>query len=142
MITIEVAGRAAPQGSKIGRAVKKDGVPTGKVAMVEASKGVAPWREAVRSETQKAMGGTMPLEGALEVRINFRLPRPASAPRRVLFPIRKRDDLDKLCRAVLDGLTDGGAWGDDGQVVTLMATKRFADGSGPGCSIQITQEVP
>lgn len=133
MITIEVAGLPAAQGSK--RHV-------GGGRMIEMSKAVAPWREAVRSETQKAMDGCAPLDGALEVRINFRLPRPASAPRRVLFPIKKRDDLDKLCRAVLDGLTDGGAWGDDGQVVTLMATKRFADGAGPGCSIQITQAMP
>lgn len=132
MITIEVAGLPAPQGSK--RHV-------GNGRMIEMSKAVAPWREAVRAETQRAMDGTMPLEGALEVRINFWLPRPASAPRRVTHPA-KRPDLDKLIRAVLDGLTAGGAWKDDGQVVTLLATKRFADGSGPGCSIQITQEMP
>lgn len=132
MITIEVAGLPAAQGSK--RHV-------GGGRMIEMSKAVAPWREAVRAEAQLAMDGTMPLDGPVEVRVNFRLPRPASAPRRVTHPA-KRPDLDKLIRAVLDGLTHGGAWRDDGQVVTLMATKRFADGAGPGCSIQITREVP
>lgn len=135
MIAIEVAGLPAAQGSK--RHV-------GGGRMIEMSKGVAPWREAVRAETQRVyLAGDLPfppMDGPVEVRINFRLPRPASAPRRVTHPA-KRPDLDKLIRAVLDGLTAGGAWRDDGQVVTLLATKRFATEAGPGCSIQITQEV-
>lgn len=133
MIVIEVNGRPAPQGN---HRVNKGG------AIYETSTGIGPWREAVRAETQRVMGGCMPLDGPLECRINFRLPRPSSAPRKVLFPVKRRDDLDKLTRAVLDGLTDGGAWGDDGQVVTLMCTKRFATEAAPaGCSIQITAEV-
>jgi len=43
-------------------------------------------------------------------------------------------DLDKLCRAVLDGLTMGGAWKDDSQVINLHAVKKYGV---PGCRIEI-----
>jgi len=104
--------------------------------MVEASRAVGPWREAVRAETQRVMGSAAPLAGPVSVRIGFWLPRPRSLPKSVLWPA-KRPDLDKLTRAVLDGLTDGGAWGDDGQVVSLLASKEFAGQDPAGCWVQI-----
>lgn len=36
-------------------------------------------------------------------------------------------DLDKLTRAVLDGLTDAGVWVDDSQVVRLLTEKAYED---------------
>lgn len=135
---IEVAGIPAPQGSK--RHV-------GGGRMVEASRAVGPWREAVRAETQRAVEADPHSDeatgygfaGPVAVKLWFRLPRPKSAPRSVIWPA-KRPDLDKLCRAVLDGLTDGGAFADDGQVVALDAMKMFPDERGrlgPGCVIEI-----
>ena len=124
---IIVRGTPAPQGSK--RHV-------GGGRMVEQSKAVGPWREAVRGETQRAMGHLVPAEGPLSVLINFYLPRPKSLAKSVTLPA-KRPDLDKLARAVLDGLTEGGAWLDDGQVVRLMAQKNYAGGENPpGCTIE------
>lgn len=138
MIEIIVRGRPAPQGSK--RHV-------GNGRMVEMSKAVGPWREAVRTETQRKI--REPVAGAVSVAIWFMLPRPKShyrtgqnanllrdsAPARPAGP----PDIDKLCRAVLDGLTMGGAWKDDGQVVTLVAQKRYAIGGTAGCKIEITE---
>jgi crossover junction endodeoxyribonuclease RusA len=139
-VIITVRGVPAPQGSK--RHV-------GGGRMVEMSRSVGPWREAVRAETQRAMGweaGGEPLTGPASVFIAFFLPRPkghfgtgrnagevkSSAPP---FPAG-RPDLDKLVRAVLDGLTAGGAWADDSQVVELAARKEWGT---PGCEIEITK---
>jgi crossover junction endodeoxyribonuclease RusA len=129
---IEVAGIPAPQGSK--RHV-------GGGRMVEASRAVGPWREAVRAETQRAKAH-WPVACVLPVtvEITFRLPRPKSAPSYVTLPA-KRPDLDKLCRAVLDGLVAGGAIADDGLVVTIHAMKQFATpDKPPGCVIYIWSE--
>lgn len=133
---IEVAGIPAPQGN---HRVSRAG------AIYETSRAVGPWREAVRAETQRALE-QLPerdgfLEGPVAVKIVFRLPRPKSAPKSTRQPA-KRPDLDKLCRAVLDGLTDGHAFADDGQVVKLYAVKQFAgdgDHFGPGARIWIEE---
>jgi Holliday junction resolvase RusA-like endonuclease len=85
------------------------------------------------------------------VRLRFWLTRPAShygtgrnkavvkpsAPRRPAG----RPDVDKLARAVLDGLTMGGAFTDDSQVVELQASKWYVD-SGDAAGCVITLEVP
>jgi crossover junction endodeoxyribonuclease RusA len=85
------------------------------------------------------MGGRPPLTGPVEVEIDFTLPRPKSARGPNQYPA-KRPDLDKLVRAVLDALTDGGAWADDGQVVTLTAGKLYPfAGEAPGCQIRVCQ---
>lgn len=126
---ITVRGIPAPQGSK--RHV-------GGGRLIEQSKAVGPWREAVRAQTQQAMNHLVPAEGPVTVLIDFYLPRPKSLPRKVTMHV-KRPDLDKLGRAVLDGLTDGGAWLDDSQVNRLMLAKYYAgEDNPPGCKIEIT----
>ena len=46
-----------------------------------------------------------------------------------------RDEL----RSYIDGLTAGGAWGDDGQVAQLITCKQYAgNGAVPGCTIVIS----
>lgn len=141
MIEIVVRGIPAPQGSK--RHV-------GGGRMIESSKAVGPWREAIRAETQRAMdhGNRPPLSGPVAIRAWFFLPRPKGHYRtgrnahllRVGAPVRPAGtpDLDKLARAVLDGLTMGGAWKDDGQVVELHAGKYYEAGA-IGCKIEITE---
>lgn len=134
-ISIHVNGIPAPQGSKrhIGRGI-----------MVESSKAVKPWRDAVRTETQHRLGDPI-LDGPVIVAIVFRLPRPKGhTGKRGLLPSAPRvpavkPDLDKLVRAVLDGITDGGAIRDDAQVAVLAAQKTYADGPNvPGAVITIT----
>lgn len=144
---ILVHGIPAPQGSK--RHV-------GNGRMIESSKAVGPWREAVRAETQREMqgNGIPPYPGPVYVQATFYLPRPKghygtgknagivrpSAPRYV----SGKPDLDKLARALLDGLTEGGAWQDDAQVVVLEVEKMYAghaaDIADPArCRIVITE---
>lgn len=142
MISITVRGIPAPQGSK--RHV-------GNGRMVESSKAVGPWREAVRAETQRAMQDMPSPGGPVSVRIRFLLPRPKSHYRtgknaHLLRPamVHARPagmpDADKLARSALDGLTAGGAWKDDGQVVDLHVSKHYPVSGGlTGCYIEISE---
>jgi Holliday junction resolvase RusA-like endonuclease len=138
-VIIDVRGLPAPQGSK--RHV-------GGGRMIEQSKAVGPWREAVRAETQRVLdreGGGFGTE-AVKVALTFKMTRPKGHYRTGRYAHLLRDgaparpagkpDLDKLARAVLDGLTAGGAWKDDSQVVVLVAEKLYA--AGPGCRIVVT----
>lgn len=112
-------GQPAPQGSKrhVGHGV-----------MVESSKKVRPWREAVKAAGWQA--GPC-LDGPLAVLMVFTVPRPASAPKRVTVPDRM-PDLSKLARATEDAITDIGLWADDARVAeyTRLA-KVFPAGSVP-----------
>jgi crossover junction endodeoxyribonuclease RusA len=137
---ITVNGIPAPQGSK--RAYK---TKTGKINMVESSKSVGSWREAVRAETQRALGSRPPLGGPVRVELAFYMTRPKGHYRTGRNAHLTRDgapaypagkpDLDKLCRAVLDGLTAGGAWKDDSQVVQLHLAKLYAADAAAQCII-------
>ena len=133
-----VNGTPAPQGSK--RHV-------GNGRMVEVSRAVAPWREAVRAESQRALNGSGPLAGPVAVTAVFVLARPkghytrpglfTKAGAAQPFPA-KRPDLDKLARAVLDGLVAGGTMADDAQVVSLNAAKVYArPDEAPGVLIEV-----
>jgi len=98
-----------------------------------------PWMSALKAEAQLAVSrelrGTPMYCGRVRVALAFGLPKPKSAPkRRPSYPIKKRDDLDKLCRAVLDALT-GVLWRDDGQVTDLSAGKAYWER--PGCQVVV-----
>lgn len=123
MLTVTVYGVAAPQGST--RAF----VPKGwrRPIITADNQRTKPWRQAIVEACLPVLNGTPPLEGPVGVSVLFLLPRPKSAPRRVTEPA-KLPDLDKLVRALLDGLTTAGAWRDDAQVVTIGASKAFAGG--------------
>lgn len=133
-LAFTVYGLPRPQGSK---------VAYGKGRLADSNAEVLkPWREAVKHAALEARDGRLPMEGPLRLTVAFYLPRPASAPKRVIWPAKK-PDVDKLLRAAMDGLTDGGAWGDDAQVVKVVAVKKFA-GSGsdqvldiPGMTVRI-----
>lgn len=122
---ITVYGTPAPQGSKrfVGHSKSGRGI------MVESSKAVKPWREAVRHEAQHimTMASTsvpmMPIAGPVSVRMVFTLPRPTAAKKRP-YPHTK-PDLSKLVRSTEDALTDAGVWDDDARVVSLTAQKRY-----------------
>lgn len=149
-LIVTVRGIPAPQGSK--RFVGRSG---GKGRMVESSKAVGPWREAVRAETQRVIEGGGPTfpTGPLTVTLRLALARPKGhygtgrnaallKPSAPDFPAG-RPDLDKLARAVLDGLTAGGAFGDDAQIAELVARKTYADAAVPtGVRIEIRILAP
>ena len=145
MHTISVYGiEPAPQGSKRAIPLRKGGAFSGKVALVESSDGVRPWREAVRQEVIRS--GMALLEGPVGLRVVFRLTRPRShltskgaltksAPRAHC----RKPDADKLLRSTFDGLT-GAAFKDDSQVVTVSAEKWYCQPwERPGATISLWQ---
>jgi Holliday junction resolvase RusA-like endonuclease len=133
-LDIVVHGTPAPQGSK--RHV-------GGGRMIESSKAVKPWREAVKwAALDVLMPDAEPLAGPLAVSIWFALTKPASAPKtRRIWPA-KRPDLDKLVRSTFDALGEAGVWGDDAQVVSVIASKAYAGDGGalnvPGARIAVS----
>lgn len=131
-LLVIVYGNPAPQGSK--RHV-------GGGRMVESSATLKDWRHDITLATRDAMQDRLPLEGPVNVWLEFSVKRPVSTPRKVLFPV-KRPDVDKLARGVLDALDAAGVFGDDSQVVDLHAIKRFAGSDDalpiPGVRITVT----
>lgn len=115
-----VSGAPAPQGSK--RHV-------GHGRMVESSQQLPDWRTAVALQVRAAMrAGNHPgftRTQPVGLRLEYRLRRPESAPKRVRLPVR-RPDLDKLIRATLDALSVCGLIADDAQVWTLQVRKVYA----------------
>jgi Holliday junction resolvase RusA-like endonuclease len=70
------------------------------------------------------------------VEAHFLFSRPKSLPKKIRMDT-KRPDLDKLIRAVLDGLADI-LIPDDAQVVSISASKRYAaEGEMPGARIMV-----
>lgn len=116
--TVSVKGIPGPQGSK--RHV-------GKGIMIESSKKVKPWREAVRSTSADHMGYAPSFDGPLLVDMVFTFLRPKSHYRtgrnahllRDDAPTRPKSkpDLSKLARSTEDALTDAGVYRDDALIV-------------------------
>jgi len=139
VISMRVLGYPAPQGSKrhVGRGV-----------MVEASKKVTPWREAVVCEAQRHGHVGLLLNGPVDVHLAFYFQRPQGhyrasgdlKPVAPLFPsTRSVGDIDKLVRSTLDALVQASVLTDDSIVVDLSARKRFATIANPrGAVIRIT----
>lgn len=146
MITFDVAGRPAPQGSKTymrGR-------------MVEASKYVKPWRASVFTAARLASLGRpefLMFSNPVHLTVVFGLERPKShwrtgrnahllrdsAPR---FP-GSAPDLSKLIRSTEDAITEASIWRDDALVIAVTALKVYvghADApSRPGARITIRE---
>jgi crossover junction endodeoxyribonuclease RusA len=135
VLTFTVIGDPAPQGSKrhVGNGV-----------MIESSKRVKPWREAVAAAAFAARNGQPPLDGPLTLTVTFWLPQPASLSKRkaALGPFRK-PDLSKLIRSTEDALTTSGAIADDARIVRIVAEKRFVLTTGhAGAGVEIEECAP
>jgi Holliday junction resolvase RusA-like endonuclease len=132
VISYFIEGEPAPQGSKNGF------VKNGRVVMVESSKKVKPWREAVTIKTAQHMSweGLNAITNPVEIALIFHLPKPKSVKRD--FPSVK-PDLDKLVRSTFDGLTTGGLYEDDALVIALSASKIYATDR-IGCQIIVSEE--
>lgn len=110
-LTFTVPGIPIPQGSKKAFVIKRRAVIVDDNAAT-----LKPWRNTVKLAAQTAGAGSLPLEGALFVLLDFTMPRPKTVKR--LRP-HVKPDIDKLTRAILDALTDSKVIGDDGQIVSL-----------------------
>ncbi len=139
MIEFRVPGIAAPQGSK--KAFKTRG---GRIALVESCARVKPYRATVALAAREVWAGGA-THGSVGVSIAFTFVRPKSHynAKGVLragvatHPGKGIGDLDKLCRAAIDGLT-GVIYADDSQVVSLVATKAYGNTAESRISIYIT----
>jgi crossover junction endodeoxyribonuclease RusA len=149
-LVVVVHGIPAPQGSKrhVGHGI-----------LVESSKRLRPWRDAVRWTTADAMReqGWTPERGtAYLLYVTFTMSRPASHYRTGKHSGELRDaaprvpvtnpDLDKLLRSTLDGLAEGGSLVNDSQVVETYAVKTYPGGAldaldSPGAVI-VLRETP
>lgn len=101
------------------------------------------WKGAVKATWRAAREESF--NGHLQMRLAFHLPRPKghltskgaltkSAPR---FHTQK-PDIDNLIKAVMDALTNAGAYGDDCQVAELRVTKHWGLDM-PGCMITLSE---
>jgi crossover junction endodeoxyribonuclease RusA len=91
---------------------------------------LAVWRADIARNAE--LFGFKPVSGGVKVEIDFIFIRPKSANRP--FPT-VAPDLDKLIRAVLDGLT-GVAYEDDSQVILIQATKTYGQNTGAWIGIE------
>ncbi len=135
-------GVPAQQGSKTANVITPKGGGRPRAIVRDAnSKTLKPWRDIVN---QAALGAGPKLAGPVAMVVVFTMPRPQSAPKKAIAPV-KRPDLDKLVRAVWDSVTAAGLWGDDAQVVELHTQKvwtGYADLAlpAPGVAVAATDE--
>jgi Holliday junction resolvase RusA-like endonuclease len=101
-------------------------------------KKVAAWQTTVKVASRE-VAPPQPLEGPVAVTLVFYLPQPKSRAKEP-FPTFSRGDIDKLTRAVLDGLqqkTGGYIVVDDNQVTRLEAEVLWAGVRGPGVQVVV-----
>lgn len=136
-IEFTVYGDPVPQGSK---RVFRGNV----VEMAHAR--LRSYRQDLNVTARQAMGDAATFTGPVVVAVTFSLARPKShygtgrnagihKPKAPPYPA-KTPDIDKLGRAVLDGLT-GAVFNDDAQVVSLTLTKVWADHSDTATAVSV-----
>lgn len=135
-----VSGIPAPGGSKRGFAIKKGGVYTGRVAIIDAGgERTKNWRQDVAAAAMNAMkqAELAPLTGAIEIELLFQMPRPKSHFRSDGISLRPgspshhvtRPDCGKLARSTEDAMT-GKVYRDDAQIVKETHEKAFSPRTG------------
>lgn len=131
-----VNGLAAPGGSKRGFAIKKGGVYTGRVAIVDTGgERTRNWRQDVAAAAMQAMklADLAPFTGPIQLELLFRMPRPKSHFKHGHPFLRKgapqfhttRPDAGKLARSTQDALKHI-VWRDDSQIVDEHHTKAYS----------------
>lgn len=135
MIWFRCFGTPAPKGSRKPVPIRKGGKQVG-LRSIESNPNVKPWASDVSVEAMRAMMGTDPFLGPVEVHLVFVFSRPKyhyhwSKKRygelKPDVPIlhRVKPDGDKLERAVLDAMS-GIVYRDDAQVAVGLRVKRYA----------------
>lgn len=141
-LSFMVYGTPAPQGSK--RSL-------GNGVMVESSKALQPWRDAVTAAAVEATRDLQdwPAPQAVAVQVTFFFRRPKSHYRTGKNSHLLRDsapywhftkpDVDKLERSSFDALVAAGLMLDDSRIVCSLASKAYAEQGEPtGASFTIT----
>ena len=136
-IGFQVHGLPASKGSM------KSFVPKGwkRAILTNDSEKTKPWENVIRvaaieAKVKAGMQSGELLDCPIQMQLHFRLIKPKSRPKKVIWP-EKKPDMDKLLRAVFDALT-GSIYTDDARVVHLTMTKNWACAEWPpGVLIEI-----
>ena len=139
-VSFFVAGVPRPQGSM--RAIVSKS--TGRAFLKNSSDTLAPWRNQivqVATEGIEDEGWSVFPSGPLELEVVFFFDRPKSHPKKRRAIDRgihyKMPDIDKLVRAVGDALSVSALIGDDDQIATLHAYKRYAEEGTSGAGMKV-----
>jgi Holliday junction resolvase RusA-like endonuclease len=132
-----VVGVPITQGSKYARVVRGRAIMT--EGFGDKPRALKEWRSSIAAAARVWMesnGMPAPIEGPVILSATFYLPRPKSAPKRVIFPATK-PDLSKCLRAIEDALSKI-AYTDDARIVDFSPVrKRFAIASPPRVEIEL-----
>lgn len=113
-------------------------LPSGRIRVYDPHKSKT-WKQTVMLQAIQSKPERL-LRGALEGEMDFYLPRPKRAPKRVVYP-EKRPDIDNLMKACLDGIR-GIVVADDAQIVSLRVAKHYAtEDTSPGVYVRL-EELP
>jgi Holliday junction resolvase RusA-like endonuclease len=88
------------------------------------AKNLKPWRHTIATHADRGVTFDRPVH----VEATFVMPKP-KRPRWTTPAVKP--DIDKLTRALLDGLTDGGLIADDARVVSLLVKEEYAEEKNP-----------
>ena len=138
-LVITALGLPAAQGSKAYKGHRTSRATGKRIAvLVEQSKRVKPWRQAVADAAETAlilkhhkqygghpMAGAHPLRGPIRVDVAFTMRKPASAPKRTRTYPAVSPDHDKVLRSTFDALTEAGVWEDDGRVIQINTVQCY-----------------
>jgi Holliday junction resolvase RusA-like endonuclease len=131
---LTVYGTPVPKGSARAFAIPgKDGKRPRAVVVSDNKKPLTHWQTQIGNEARvvklmKPMSAP-DFDAAMRVRVQFWFNRPKSVTAKTRPHPVVKPDLDKLVRAVLDGLT-GIVWRDDAQVIVLEARKLYLETPG------------
>lgn len=143
LLFARVIGEPGAQGSKAFKGMIKSR-KTGRMVprLLESSKKVAPWREAVAAAVSSANASGIYFDDAVRLTITFIMPRKGE-PKGWTRHHTRAPDLDKLVRSTCDAIKTAGAWKDDSLVVELVAQKVTAEpGEAAGAQIIIEALQP
>jgi Holliday junction resolvase RusA-like endonuclease len=132
-IDLRIRGEPVPQPRVKGRIA---GRPGQQFIQIYTPSTADEWKASVRESARRVMGNRTAV-GPLRVCAQFLMPRPGS--HYLTAGLRT----DNLVKAVLDALTDAGAWQGDGQVCQLYAEKRYTPAlAEPGARVLVSRVVP
>ena len=146
IVSLKIFGHAEPAGSKRAFAVKRKGVPTGQITVVDANPRATNWKQEVSAQGAQAMAGRRLIDGPVQLTLTFFAKRPRShygrgknslrvRPGAAAYPTT-RPDASKLTRAVEDALT-GIIWRDDAQIVEQHIRKVYGEPERCECDVSI-----
>ncbi len=146
-ISFYVPGCPSPGGSKRGFAIKKGGVYTGRVAIVDSGgQKTKDWRQSCVQAAHDARPPE-PLRGPLCVNFAFVMPRIKAhfhTSKAKLGQLRQdaplhhtsKPDRTKITRSTEDAFKSI-LWADDSQIVAGTISKRY--GPQPGCHVEVSE---